>query len=151
MSHKCSSGLLAIATLVACLLLICSLSQLLHPPFELCMSQVPSRAPSARLALRFTCQHTSQAQMSHKCLSGTLSPLHHPCCLLTTSLQAQTSHNCSSGLFLNFFVLSLNFTGHMYPDKLQVLIWLFFSPANHTSQAQMSFKCLSGLPLPQAI
>jgi hypothetical protein len=38
---------------------------------------------------------------------------------------------------------------HTYPDKLQALIWLsFFSSANHTSQAQMSSKCLSGsLPL----
>jgi hypothetical protein len=63
-------------------------------------------------------------------------------------MQAQISHSHFSGLFLSSSVLTSNLAGHMYLDKLQALIWLSFSPVNHTSQAQTGIKCSSGSPLP---
>ena len=70
--------------------------------------------------------------------------LHHASPLIYYLTPAQTSHSCSSGLFISSFVLCLTIAGHGYPDKLQVLVWLSFSPANHTSQAQTSHKYSSG-------
>jgi hypothetical protein len=115
------------------------------PPFnmESCKSR---QATITHLAFRFTCQaHIKLRQALNHGSSWLIFHSFFPSLLTYDLMQAQTSNNCSSGLFFSSSIIPLHLPGHTYPDKLQALIWLSSSPANHTSQAWMSHEGLSGL------
>ena len=53
-----------------------------------------------------------------------------PCLSLILAIAALTARLRLVWPLLRSSALPLNFAGHKYPDELQALVWLFFSPAS---------------------